>query len=50
MMSTDQNGGGAFMDYVNVTTYNNSTNQTVFVLRNSGGSNATGTLRWILVW
>jgi hypothetical protein len=50
MMSTDQNGGGSFMDYVNVTTYNNDANNTVFLLRNTGGNNATGTLRWILIW
>jgi hypothetical protein len=50
MMSTDQNGGGAYMDYCTYTTYNNSANQTVFVIRNMGGNNASGTFRWILVW
>jgi hypothetical protein len=50
MFSTDQNGGGGFMDYVKVTTLNNNANQTIFVLRNMGGNNATGNLRWILVW
>jgi hypothetical protein len=50
MFSTDQNGGGVFMDYVKVTTLNNNANQTIFVLRNRGGNNASGTLRWILVW
>jgi hypothetical protein len=50
MFSTDQNGGGGFMDYVRVTTLNNNANQTIFVLRNRGGNNASGTLRWILVW
>ena len=50
MMSTDENGGGSNMDYCNVTTFNNSTNQTSFKIRNLGGSTATGALRWILVW
>jgi hypothetical protein len=50
MYTTDQNGGGGNMDYVTVTTFNNNTNQTVFVLRNSAGTPAGGTLRWILVW
>jgi hypothetical protein len=50
MMSTDQNGGGAYMDYCTYTTYNNSANQTVFVIRNMGSNNASGTFRWILVW
>lgn len=50
MYTTDQNGGGGNMDYVTVTTFNNNTNQTVFVLRNSAGTPASGTLRWILVW
>jgi hypothetical protein len=50
MMSTDQNGGGNNMDYVITTTLNNNTNESVFVLRNHGGTTANGTLRWILVW
>lgn len=51
MMSTDQNGGGGYMDYCNVTTFNNNANETVFVIRNTNGSNtATGNLRWVLVW
>lgn len=50
MMSTDQNGGGNNMDYVVVTTLNNNANETVFVLRNHGGVQANGALRWILVW
>jgi hypothetical protein len=50
MMSTDQNGGGANMVDVSYTTYNNDTNQTVFLLKNNGSGTATGTFRWILVW
>ncbi|MCP9756619.1 hypothetical protein EGI26_15750 [Lacihabitans sp. CCS-44] len=50
MMSTDQNGGGNNMDYVVVTTLNNNANESVFVLRNHGGTTANGALRWILVW
>lgn len=50
MYNTDQNGGGTNMDFVKVTTFNNNENQTVFVVRNFGGSTATGTLRWVLVW
>jgi hypothetical protein len=51
MMSLDQSGGGnGYLDYCNVTTYNNNTNETVFVIRNMGSNPAAGTLRWILVW
>lgn len=50
MMSTDQNGGGGYMDYCIVTTFNNNLNQTVFVIRNMGSNAASGTLRWVLVW
>jgi hypothetical protein len=49
MMSTDQNGGGGYMDFCTYTTFNNNQNETVFIIRNSGGNAATGNFRWIVV-
>jgi hypothetical protein len=50
MTSLDQTGGGAYMDYCNVVTENIDANQVRFIIRNLGSNNATGSLRWILVW
>jgi hypothetical protein len=49
MMSTDQNGGGGYMDYCTYTTFNNNQNETVFAIRNLGGNAAFGNFRWIVV-
>jgi hypothetical protein len=49
MMSTDQNGGGSNMDFCTYTTYNTTTNETVFIVRNTGANAASGNFRWILV-
>jgi hypothetical protein len=49
MMSTDQNGGGEYMDFCTYTTFNNNNNQTVFIIRNTGSNAASGNFRWIVV-
>jgi hypothetical protein len=49
MNSLDQTLGSN-MSYCTVTTQHIDNNTTQFIIRNLGSNNATGALRWILVW